>query len=373
MKAIRHILHHSITLQFYKQHAGLFLFSFFILFGIQPSAADLLQFHYSIILSILHSVTFYLVALAVWTLYTVKVALFVRACLKKESYDFVYQLQAVAYTQRLLQLSRMLAWMMSPVFAYALLVMLIGVFRHSWLSVSAILAAVVLLFVLLVAFVKLLVSKGKDNQFMQKIPGLLFVRPGLFSMLLQFVFRKQFITLLILKTVSFAALYFFAKTDAQVFEGRMLWLLFITVLAGHGIIIFRNVHFMENELSFYRNMPVSRWYTLFSLLGLYTLLLIPECWALKGLIIIQHELAEYGWLLLTGPALLLLIHCLLYSEDIKMEEFLALLFGIWIVFIFFSLSSMKWLMPLIGFLFGWMIFYLTYYKWEKKVENEIQE
>jgi len=368
MKAISTILNRSVTEQFYKQHAGAFLFTFFILFGIQPSAADLLQFHYSVIESILQSATFFGIAALVWSLYTLKVVLFIRGCLRKESYDFIYLLLGIKQKTCLLQLSRMLAVMLAPLFVYGAVIMIVAVRHQLWLSGAGVLAAIVLLFTASVAATWRLIQNGKNNQLARRKVGLPGVRAGLFSILMQFVFRKQFITLLILKTVSFTALYFFAKTDSQVFEGRMLWLLFITVLIGHGVIIFRNFQFMENDLYFYRNMPVSKWYTLSSLLALYSILLIPEFWALKGIIFIQHNLSEYCWLLLTGPSVLLLIHSLLYSEDNKMEEFLALLFGIWVVFIFFSLSDNRWLMPAVGCVFGLVIFMVSYYRYEKKVD-----
>ncbi|PZR28641.1 MAG: hypothetical protein DI535_05755 [Citrobacter freundii] len=373
MKAISVILNRSVTEQFYKQHAGAFLFTFFILFGIQPSAADLLQFHYSVIVSILQSATFFGVASLVWSLYTLKAVLFIRGCLKKESYDFIYLLLGVERNVCLLQLAGVLAAMLAPLFAYGSVIMIVAVQRKLWLSGAGVLATMLLLFVLSVMITWRLIQRGKNNQLTGKKTGLPGVRSGLFSMLMQFVFRKQLITLLILKTVAFTALYFFAKTDSQVFEGRMLWLLFITVLIGHGVIIFRNFQFMENDLYFYRNMPVSKWYTLLSLLALYSIILIPEFWALKGIIFIQHDLREYCWLLLTGPSVLLLIHSLLYSEDNKMEEFLALLFGIWVIFIFFSLSGNRWLMPAVGCVFGLVIFMVSYYRYEKKVDTEVSE
>jgi hypothetical protein len=367
MNVIDQLLRRSITEPFFKQHAGLFLFSFFILFGIQPSAVDVLQFHYSLILSILDSVSFFLIAFTVWVIYTIKMNLFIRASLKKEAFDFIFLLNGVDEGTHIRLLIRMIVMMMSPVLVYGCVLVVVGIGHHLWLSVLAVMASMLLLIGLSVLNIRKLIRNGKANQLMRKNSwGSL--RPGLFSFLLQFVFRKQFITLLILKTVSFTALYFFAKTDSQVFEGRMLWLLFITVLAGHGIIIYRNFHFMENELFFYRNLPVRRAYTLLSLLGIYCLLLIPEFWALKGIIFIQDDPVQYLWLLLTGPAVLLLIHSLLYSDDLKMEDFLALLFGIWVVFIFFSLSATKWLMPAIAGTIGAVVFCISYYRFEKKVD-----
>lgn len=365
MKPIHHILSRSITVPFYRQHAGLFLFTFFILFGIQPSAYHILLFHYSIIHSILVSAGFAGVAFIIWATYTLKVVLFIRSCLKKEAYDFLYQLQGVPGQNRLVYLGRALMAMLAPMLVYAFIVVAIAIKEQLFLSGLLVIAAVLLLFLASLFSGWYLLKKGKDNQNIQKGIGLP-LRTGLFSILLQFVFRKQFITILILKTVSFSVLYFFAKTDSQVFENRMLWLLYITALAGHGIIIYRNFHFMENELFFYRNLPVTRFYTLCSLALVYTILLIPEIWAMKGVVLIQHNAMEYLWLALTGPALLLLIHSLLYTEHMKMQDFLSLLFGIWVVFIFFSLSSMHWLMVAIGFVFSYILFRMGYYSYEEK-------
>ncbi|MCG2617567.1 hypothetical protein LZZ85_24925 [Terrimonas sp. NA20] len=372
MSATSQLLHRSVVEPFFKQHAGLFLFSFFILFGIQPSAVDVIQFHYSIILSILDSVSFFLIASGAWLIYALKVNLFIRACLRKEAYDVLYLLNGVDESTHIRSLTQMLVKMISPVLIYGAIVIIIGITQQQWLSSLAVAGSVLLLLAASVISTRQMIRNGKANQLMQKNRWKS-LRPGLLSFLLQFVFRKQFITLLILKTVSFAALYFFAKTDSQVFEGRMLWLLFITVLAGHGIIIHRNFHFMENDLSFYRNLPVSRIYILLSLLGIYCVLLIPEWWALKGMIIIQHDAVQYGWLIVTGPAVLLLIHSLLYSDDLKMEDFLGLLFGIWVVFIFFSLSTMKWLMPLIAGGIGGLTFFVSYYRFEKKIDVEMKK
>lgn len=370
MKAIRRIIYRSVTAQFYRQHAGLFLFSFFILVGLNPSAADMLRFHYSVILSILGSWGFFAIAVVIWMLYTMKALLFVRACLKREAYDFLYQLQAINSRRGILFIGELLVTMMAPVLVYGLLVICIAINKSLWQPLLAVMSVLVLLFFAALLLVMQMIRQGKNNQLVKKKknPGL--IKPGLYGMLLQFVFKKQFITLLILKTFSFTLLYFFAETDVQVFDGRMLWLLYLTFLTGHGIIIFRNFHFMESELSFFRNMPVSRWYILLSLLAVYTTLLIPELWALKGMIFIQKNIVEYSWLLLTGPSVLLLVHSLLYSEDNKMEEYLALLFGIWVVFVFFSLSENRWMMPVIASLFGILVFQISYYRYEKKMAAE---
>ena len=125
---------------------------------------------------------------------------------------------------------------------------------------------------------------------------------------------------------------------------------------------------MEAELSFYRNMPVYGAVTLLSLLGVYTVILLPEAWALRGLIINHDRTGDYAWMMLTGPSLLLLIHSLLYTENMGMEEFLKLLFGVWIVMVSFSLSKNHWILPVICFVFATIIFFISYDKYEKNTD-----
>ncbi|MGZ8558681.1 MAG: hypothetical protein ACXWWC_10120 [Chitinophagaceae bacterium] len=136
------------------------------------------------------------------------------------------------------------------------------------------------------------------------------------------------------------------------------------------MLVYNNFLFIEGELSFYRNLPVPGAVTLLSLLGVYTVILLPEAWALRGLMINHGHAADYIWMILAGPSLLLLQHCLLYTEDMKMEEFLKLLFGVRIVMIAFSLSKSLWILPAVCFVFATIIFFISYDKYEKNTEVE---
>jgi hypothetical protein len=124
-------------------------------------------------------------------------------------------------------------------------------------------------------------------------------------------------------------------------------------------------NFLEREMGFYRNMPLKNWSVLLSLYFVYLILLLPEAWALLGVAVNQHNWSDYLWMIATGPSFLLLLHSLLYTEDMNMEEFLKLLFGVWVVFIFFSLSKNHWILPLISSVFAVIIFYMSFRSYEK--------
>jgi hypothetical protein len=361
------ILQRSVAAPFYRRHAGFFLFIFFLLFGLQPNFKQTLEFHYVIINGIATSFNFFFIALLVWFLYAGKTIHFFSGCVKKRAYNFLQHLNALSPVKRFFQLLLMQLQLMLPVLCYGLAVIIVAVVNHHITGVLAVVLALTCLCFFTTAANYFLLQKTKHAGLKTTLPS--FHLPGnLFSFLLKFIFTEQFVILLLLKLATFSCLYFFAKTDAQVFEDRMLWLLYLTSLIGHSILIYRNQHFIETKMSFYRNLPVKPLTTLFTLLGVYMIVLIPEIWALKGVALQQHAVMEYIWMIITGPSLLLLLHCLLYTEDMKMAGFLQLLFGVWIVTIFFSLSSNRWLLSLICPGMALIVFLTSYYRFEKNTE-----
>ncbi|MET0394218.1 MAG: hypothetical protein ABW019_13820 [Chitinophagaceae bacterium] len=361
MDVIAHTLSHAIARPFYRRYAGVFLFLFFLLFGIQPSFADALRFHYAVIQGILQSPAFFLLAFAAAAVYTLTTILFIKQCLQKVAFDFLFLLNAIPPSARLAHLFRLNSLLLAPAGLYGLLVVIIAVLTHRTAMGLLFLAAILVLHVLAAAAALVLLRGAKMNQAVvarRFIPVSL--RPSLVLFLLKFIFQKQFAVLLVTKLVSFAGLYFFVQLDHAVFENRMLWLIFITVLAGHSLIVYRNFAFVENELFFYRNMPVPLMRIAAACLVVYTILLLPEGWALRGLWINQQEPGDYVWMVLTGPLFLLLNHALLYAEGMDTGERLKLLFGVWLVFILFSLSRSHWLMPATGFVFSGILFRLSY-------------
>ena len=363
-------MNRSVAGPFYRQHAGAFLFLFFILFGINPYLSYVLRTHYTFITGILTSISFFLIALLCWVLYALKTILFFRSCLLKESYDFLYHLNALKPAKRYLLLFRLSINLLAPVAFYALLILGVAIKDHHILTGLSVALLIIILHLAHTLICYVFLQKAKALQQVDKKTILFPLPQTLFGFVLKFIFHRQFITLLIVKLLSFSCLYFFVRTDASVFEERMLWLLYITSLIGHSVIVYKNFHFMEAELSFYRNLPVRGALTLLSLLGVYTIILLPEAWALRGFIINQGHAIDYVWMILTGPSLLLLLHSLLYTEDMKMEEFLKLLFGVWIVMVFFSLSKSHWILPAICFVFATIIFFISYDKYEKNMEVE---
>lgn len=370
MKIISRILLQGVASPFYRRYAGLFLFLFFLLFGIQPSMFDALQLHYALMHSILNEPLFFGAVTAILVLYTLATILFIRSCLYRDAYDFLFLLNALPSWKRFVYLCHLQGALSAPAIVYSLIVCGTGIRENQAVNGILFLLTAGSLSLLAVVASWLFLQRAKGLRQVISSRFSLPVRPGLALFLLKFVFRQQPGRLLLIKLVSFGGLYLFTALDAAVFENRMLWLIFITLLTGHSMIVYRNFWFIENELVFYRNMPVTNIYTLCSLLVVYFLLLLPEAWALRGLWINHGYRADYCWMVLTGPLFLLLVHVLLYTEDMEVSEWLKLLFGIWLVFTLFSLSRHHWLMPGLSLFFSILLFRITYRRYEKNAAVE---
>jgi hypothetical protein len=146
-----------------------------------------------------------------------------------------------------------------------------------------------------------LVKKAKGLQELSKASWFFPFPKTFFGFVLKGIFRKQFSTFFVIKLVSFTCLYLFTNIESAVFESRILWLIYITSIVGHSFIIFKNFHFIETELRFFRTMPQSSVTIFISLFIVYVIILLPEAWALRALITNQHNKIDYLWMVIMGP------------------------------------------------------------------------
>lgn len=372
MNSLFSILHRSIAVPYYHQHAGFFLFCFLLLFGIQPSFYDALIFHHSIIQSILSSSLFLGIAAGLWALYALKTVHFFFTCIKKDAYSFLLQFLSVPLKIRLMVLAYLQTVLFLPVWVYGFIILIVAVREHHPVQGLYVFIAIISLSLFSIFLFNIFLEKGKTLSFFPS--WLKFRYPPTYSfILLRYVFNEQFPALLITKLLTFFGLYSLTQLEKNYFDDRILWLFYISSLAGHCILVYKNHHFTEKKLAFYRNLPAKSLQTILSFFLVYIILLLPEFWALKGIATHQHAMEEYAWMILAGPSVLLLLHCLLYTEDFSMESFLQIVFGIWVVLIFFSLSSWKWMIPLVCLAMAIFIFNTSYYSYEKKAEVEKPE
>lgn len=362
---LKQVLIRGVVVPFYRRYGGFLLFLFLILFGIQPSLMDAVRSNYYIALGILTSPAFFIGAIAVWVIYTMLIALFYRGLLQQPQYLHLFGLNALPVSRRFRLAASITIRLWLPWLFYALLLVAAGIYSHHLLSLVWI-ALTLLALVALSTYLLLLWLKRGLPAHQAKLRLHLPLPPGLFSFTLRFIANRQWMGLLLLKLAGFFGLYYFVKTDAAFLDRRMLGLFYTTLLCGHGVLVFRNVQFLESELREYRNLPLRLLRIAASMFLLYFVILLPELYALKGLVFFQADPQLFVAMAITGPSLLLLLHALVYAQPSNLQEYLQLVFGVWIVFTFFSLSW-NWLAPAVALGAAGLLLLISWRNFEQEV------
>ncbi|MGE9310202.1 hypothetical protein ACLOAU_01035 [Niabella sp. CJ426] len=369
MNSISHILYRSVVTPFYKQIAGAIYFLFFVLFGIQPNFKQALDTHYYIIQSIAYNPTAFSVFILLCLLYSFKCISFYAGRILKSEYLFLQVINGIPFNKRVRHFYFTALILLLPVILYTLCIATVCIWQQQWLNIIA--PAIFLLFLLVIVTLSFDRLTSKPALLKEiSLPGIITFPPRLWQFMLRYIFYEQFWALLILKLLGFCCLYFFVITDASVFEGRMLWLIYTLCLAGHCVIIYKTFYFLENKLSFYRSLPLRPFHILTALFLCYLVLLLPEFWALRALALQHHQVYEYSCMLIAGPAILSLLHVLLYTDDFKMDGYLSLVFLVWILFFFLSFTENKWLLPVIAAAGVCIVFCTSFRNFEKKAAIE---
>ncbi len=362
---LRQVLIRGVVVPFYRRYGGFLLFLFFMLFGIQPSFMDAIHSNYYIALGILTSPVFFIGALTVWMLYAILIVLFYRGLLQQPQYLHLFGLNELPGLHRFRMAAIITVQLWLPWLCYALLLVAAGIYSHHLLSLALVTFTLLTLIALSAYLLVFWLKRGLPTH-QTKLRLRLPLPPGLFSFTFRFIANRQWLGLLLLKLAGFFGLYYFVKTDAALLDRRMLGLFYTTLLCGHGVLVFRNVLFLETELNEYRNLPLGLLRTTAAMFLLYLVILLPELYALKGLAFFQLDPWLFAAMAITGPSLLLLLHALVYAQPSNLQEYLQLVFGVWIVFIFFSLSW-NWLAPAIALVVAVVLLAISWRNFEKDV------
>lgn len=364
MSPVNNILYRSVVTPFYRQIAGAFYFLFFLLFGIQRSPKDALETHYYIIISIIENRQAFVIYAVVCILYFVKCTSFYANRVTKSEYHFLQELNGLPTTKRLTGFAFTGLLLLLPVIIYTLLIIIMGASAGKLTGLYTPVCLMISLIIITTFSLNYLNNKAGS------LSGNTFFRfkrqpATLWWFFLKYMLREQFLGLVIIKLISFCCVYFFVIKDDSVFESRMMWLILTLCLTAHSVIIYKNFYFIENKLSFYRALPLKPFAILASLFCCYAILLIPEYWALRALAALHGNIYEYCCILIAAPAILTLLHVLLYTDDLKMDGYLSLVFLVWMLFFFAGFTQTKWLIPAIA-LFGLIIvFYTSFRSFEK--------
>jgi hypothetical protein len=329
--------------------------------------AGLYAYHYSLVSGMLKSNVFLFIVFLIWLIYVRKYYAFVSAVIKNEQFSFLHIYNQLSKAKQLKLFLFIHACLLMPVLLYTVFIFFVGISQHIYLPLFFISVYLLLLLILpAVSHVHQL-----DNLHHQKKTFRLHILKSkniaaYHFILFRFILRKQTIIWLGIKIFTCGLLYLIARNNnSNNYDITMSLLFYIFGILANTILVFKIRTFEDAHLSFYKGLPVSLVKRYTQYLILYFLLLIPEFITISFLIPQHFTLKDGVGLMLFGFSLLLLINAITFLTDLKLREYVKMLFFIF-CFVWIAIISLG-IMLLCAFLFiiSVIIFYIYYYTAER--------
>lgn len=355
---------------FYRAHTGLLLSLFIVIFSNFFYTPVLNQTHLTqeqiirnalkLVLTTVSEPLGVFVLFSLWVCYSLKSGQYVARRLKEVDAQFLfYSTNAFSSANQFTAWSIVQSIIYLPVISLGVFAMIIGLSYGHWVVPAVIPFYLAALIAINAFFYKNLVTStvGKPIDDDKLIWLRSWPKPR-FSLFLYEVMHKKRVTCLVTKCFSAVSIvlllsvFFDAHTDTRLFG-----LISLCTALAHVILLYELSAFDFVYLRFARNFPISHWQRYGQQVALYSVLLLPE-------IVLLFTLSGWsGGLLFTflTSSLLLLFRSLLYPLGQRMDSYLRIVFGFFVVFLLLILFGLtEWLLTG-AFVASWGLAYHYYY------------
>lgn len=367
MSAVLNVMIKSLVAPFYKSHAGLLFFVFFVMFGIIEST-QIKFYHESLIYGMLTSGIFMIVVLAVWLLYTAKSVHFILKTTNEDSYLFLHNLATLPTHQSFWLLVKIVFLTFIPVFAYTLAIYSIGIQNKFYQEII-----IVFLFQLALWLVSAWIlnhsarTKHKPSFITLPSYSIPFQQTSL-GMYVAYLIKEEKSALFLSKAFSLILIYIVKETLEAGDDFRIIGITWMFAMLSHTFLIQKIKVFEDQYLGWTRNLPLARPQTFLNYLLLYMLFMIPEMILLTGSLGKGLNLLQWILLPLLSSGFLLSIHSYLYKRNRDPDQFITYLFWLFISCFMFVLSKQIWVLTLILLAVSYTLLWRRYYRYESSVE-----
>jgi hypothetical protein len=281
MSTILHLMIKALVAPFYKNHAGLLFFVFFLMFGIVEST-QIVFYHQSLIYGMLSSGIFLLMVLMIWLLYQLKSLHFLLKTSSEDSYLFLHHLAELPAGKSFLCYFVISFLTFLPVFVYTIAIYGIGI-QHRFYD------SMVIVFIF--QFALWLMNAGVLNYTIrnQHIPSRVTLptlslpyqrtQIGIYA---GYLFKEEKSAVMLSKLFSLTLIYLVKETLEAGDDFRIIAITWLFALLSHTYLINKLKVFEDQSLSWMRSLPISPAQTFMTHFFLYGLLMVPELLLLTG-------------------------------------------------------------------------------------------
>jgi hypothetical protein len=363
MNAILRLMIKALVVPFYKNHAGILLFVFFIMFGVIESS-QLVFYHTSLIFGMLSSSVFLIVVLGTWLLYQLKSLHFLLKISTEDSYLFLQHLTLLPTRHSLLYFFTISFITFLPVFVYTIAIYAIGIQHKFYESLVIIFTFQCFLWIMTAwALHSSLRNRHVASRFALPSLSLPYQRTQL-GMYSGYLFKEEKPALIISKLFSLTLIYIVKETLEPGDDFRIVGITWLFALLSHTYLIQKLKVFEDHSLAWTRSLPISSTQTFTTYFSLYALMMIPELLLFSGNI--GQVLSVFDFILLPAcsSTFLLAIHSYLYKPNRDPDKFATYLFWLFMICFMLILSKMIVLMIATLFLVSYLKFKQRYFLYQ---------
>ncbi len=369
MSISRTILIKSFVKPFYRQHAGLFVFLFTLMFGVVSviDGAKFTDYHFSLIQGMMKNQFFFLLVLLLWLLYAKKSDQFIVAILRRPDYSFLNILSLLnrKYLYKLMIWIQFL--LLLPLVLYACIILVAGCYMHEY--TKCLLVSIFITSLCLIGSARYLFIIYNPGRAVFSLTDKFLVRKQnipYWSIFIRYIFIHKKLLFTGIKLYSCLVLYFMVVNQTRVtYDLRMILLFFSLGILGHGILIHQLRNLEESRLRFYRSMPLLLLNRFAQYAFLFFLLLIPEIITLVFLTPQYLHFKDALSFILVSYSMLLFLNSLLFVKFFRMIDYLKMILCIFFGEYIAVLAGMTVFLILLFFLSAICIFRYYYYRFER--------
>jgi len=342
--------------------------AFFVLFGmVEPG--QLLNYHKTLMLTLVSSPLMMGVVFTAWLVYTLKTWHYMVGQIAAINQHFLfYSSNAFAKAKQFKSWLFVQLILLLPVLVYGIIAAGVGL-AHGYYIIPQL----VIVYLFLLAALSAILYQSRVNKLIdgstQGWPLTLSSkwRKPWFSLFIYNVFDQHKVTWLVTKGLSYLLItgffYLFADVSHDI---RVAGIALLSVVVAHVKLIYEERSFEEKWLSFTRNLPYSRLQLFAGFAGVYLVIMLPEAvWLFSRFSpVIAFEL------LLTGISISMLFHCLLYYIGLDMDKYLLWIFFLFVVTFWLILFKLILVLTVINLVVAFGVFWRNYYKEEKMINEK---
>jgi hypothetical protein len=361
MGAVVRVLNKVLVKKFYERNVGLLLFVLYLMFGVVESN-QLINYHRSLIYSVLTSPIFLLGVMGVWILYSVKYLQLILSELAEPHNQFLKDYSRLTQPQQFWPMLLSIFIMDEPVLIYSAFIVGVGFATQQYLAVFLVLVFHSAKLVACTQIVLKRINSLHERKTTKLMPTVQWPWRRYFPFFYLGHFTNQLpLALLFTKAFSLFAIIGFMQISTDHYENRTALMGLLFGLMAHSVIIFESRRFEETYLTFSRGLPLPMIKRFIFLAVFYGVLLMPEIVLLAVNKIVWLDILFIAFF---GIFYLVYQHTRLYRGKFTIDAHTTFTFGLFLISFMLVLFKLYWLEAIGLSALGFYQYNRDYYNFE---------